>query len=177
LNKLFNGNRKFILIELETNIAQNITSKRVEKAISGYSINSQNGTVSEVESLGSGFRYCKLGEPLFDKFGNVREGVKFRELAFHIFFSETGVPLKEKTKFTSPFIGKYKGIAYYLLFNGILGDKSVNGGNVLTSKILSHLPIHNGQKIIFGESCRLGSARLKKENIIFKQIPYEIKTN
>lgn len=177
LNKIFNGNRKFILVELEEEIAKNVTAERIKRVINGYEVEKQNGTKEKVEGLGGGFRYCKLGEPLFDKFGNVRQGVKFRELAFHIFFSETGVPLKENTRFNSPLIGKYKGVAYYLLFNGILGDKSVNGGNVLTSKILSELPPHNGQKIIFGESCRLSSARLKKENIIFKQIPYEIKTS
>lgn len=177
LNKEDDGKRKFILVEIEPEIAKEVTAERVKRVIQGYSIPKSNGTSEEVEGFGSGFHYCKLAEPLFDKFGNIREGVKFRELSFHIFFSETGVPLKENTKFTSPFIGKYKGTAYYLLFNGILGDKSVNGGNVLTSKILSQLPVHNGQKIIFGESCRLGTARLKRENIIFKQIPYEIKTN
>lgn len=177
LNKVDGGNRKFILVELEEDIAKNVTAERIKRVINGYEVKKQSGTKEIVEGLGGGFRYCKLGEPLFDKFGNVRQGVKFRELAFHIFFSETGVPLKENTKFNSPFIGKYKGVAYYLLFNGILGDKSVNGGNVLTSKILSELPPHNGQKIIFGESCRLSSTRLKKENIIFKQIPYEIKTS
>lgn len=177
LNNIDKNNRKYILIELEENIAKNITSERVKRVINGYEVEKTNGTKEKVEGLGSGFRYCKLGEPLFDKFGNVHKGVKFRELAFHIFFSETGVPLKENTKFISPFIGKFKGTAYYLLFNGILGDKSVNGGNVLTSKILSELKSYNGQKIIFGESCRLSLARLKKENIIFKQIPYEIKTS
>ena len=84
--------------------------------------------------------YCKLAEPLFDRYGNVREGVTFKQLAYHIFFSETGVPLKENAKLNTPLIGKYKGTAYYLLFNGILGDKSVNGGNVLTSKVLECLP-------------------------------------
>lgn len=177
LNKEDGGKRKFILVELEEDIAKNVTAERIKRVINGYEVEKQNGTKEKVEGLGGGFRYCKLGEPLFDKFGNVRQGVKFRELAFHIFFSETGVPLKENTKFNSPLIVKYKGVAYYLLFNGILGDKSINGGNVLTSKILSELPPHNGQKIIFGESCRLSSARLKKENIIFKQIPYEIKTS
>ena len=175
LNKEDGGNRKFILVELEEDIAKNVTAERIKRVINGYEVEKPNGTKEKVEGLGGGFRYCKLGEPLFDKFGNVRKGVKFRELAFHIFFSETGVPLKENAKLTSPFIGKYNGVAYYLLFNGILGDLSVNGGNVLTSKILSELKSHNGQKIIFGESCRLSLARLKKENIIFKQIPYEIK--
>ena len=56
-----------------------------------------------------------------------------------------------------------------------VGDKKINGGNVLTSKILETLPKHNGSKIIFGEANRISSERLKKENIVFKQIPYEIK--
>ena len=177
LNKQFGGNRKFILIEIDENIAREITAERLKKVINGYSVQKQDRSLEHVEGLGSGFTYCKLGEPLFDKFGNVRQGVKFKELAYHIFFSETGVPLSEKAKLKTPLIGTYKGTAYYLLFNGILGDKSVNGGNVLTSKILESLPKHNGPKIVFGESNRLSLARLKKENIVFKQIPYEIKTS
>jgi len=184
LNKEDGGNRKFILVELEEKIAKEVTAERLKRVINGYTKNKNNlsasggnGNPEQVEGLGGGFRYCNLGEPLFDKFGNVRQGVKFKELARHVFFSENGVPLSEKVKLNNPLIGVYKGSAYYLLFNGILGDKTVNGGNVLTSRVLESLPMHNGTKIIFGESNRLSAARLKKENIVFKQIPYEIKTS
>jgi site-specific DNA-methyltransferase (adenine-specific)/adenine-specific DNA-methyltransferase len=177
LNKEDSGNRKFILVELDKKISNDITIKRIKNVINGYTVSKQNGNNEQVEGLGGGFRYCNLGEPLFDKFGNVRQGVKFKELARHIFFSENGVPLSEKAKLNTALIGTYKGVAYYLLFNGILGDKTINGGNVLTSRILESLPKHNGPKIIFGESNRLSAARLKKENIVFKQIPYEIKTS
>jgi hypothetical protein len=44
-------------------------------------------------------------------------------------------------------------------------------------KVLVNLPKHNGPKIIFGEGCRLGEARLRREQIIFKQLPYEIKVS
>jgi adenine-specific DNA-methyltransferase len=64
-----------------------------------------------------------------------------------------------------------------LLFNGVLGDKRPDGGNVLTSRILDELPAHEGPKVIYGEGCRLGSARLKRLNITFKQVPYEIKVS
>ncbi|MBI1938495.1 MAG: site-specific DNA-methyltransferase [Ignavibacteriales bacterium] len=177
LNKEDGGNRKFILVELEEKIAKEVTAERLKRVVNGYTTNKQNGNGDKVEGLGGGFRYCKLADPLFDQFGNVREGVTFKQLAYHVFFSETGVPLKENSKLNTPLIGTYKGVAYYLLFNGILGDKTVNGGNVLTSKVLEALPKHNGPKIIFGESNRLSAARLKKENIVFKQIPYEIKTS
>jgi len=177
LNESEDKKRKFILVELEEKIAKGVTSERIKRVITGYTIKKPNDTSQYVEGFGSGFRYCNLGVSLFDKFGNVREGVKFKDLARHIFFSETGSPLSEKAKLNTPRIGTYRGNAYYLLFNGILGDKSVNGGNVLTSKVLASLPKHNGLKIIFGEANRLGSDRLKKENVIFKQIPYEIKTS
>ena len=120
LNKVDGGNRKFILVELEERISKEVTAERLKRVISGYTAQKQNGNTEEVKGLGGGFRYCKLGEPLFDKFGNVREGVKFKELARHIFFSENGVPLSEKAKLNTPLIGIYKGVGYYLLFNGIL---------------------------------------------------------
>lgn len=177
LNKDDEGNRKFILVELEEDIAKNVTAERLKRVINGYEVKKQNGTVETVEGLCDGFRYCKLSDPLFDQFGNIREGVGFKQLAYHIFFSETGVPLKQNSKLDTPLIGKYKGTAYYLLFNGILGDKTVNGGNVLTSKVLENLTKHKGNKIVFGMASRLSASRLKKENIVFKQIPLEIKTS
>jgi adenine-specific DNA-methyltransferase len=77
---------------------------------------------------------------------------------------------------SSPLIGVCKGTAYYLLFNGVLGDKRPDGGNVLTGKVLGQLPPHDGPKVVYGEGCRLGAARLAREGIVFKQVPYEIKT-
>ena len=62
-----------------------------------------------------------------------------------------------------------------MLYNGILGDKRISGGNCLTSKLLAKLPKYNGKKIIYGEVCRLSAEKLLKENIIFKQTPYDIK--
>lgn len=174
LNKEDDGNRKFILVELEENICKEVTAERVKRVINGYEVEKLNGTIEIVEGLGGGFRYCKLTEPLFDELGSVNKEVKFEDLARHIFFSETGQPLPEKI-IKSPLIGIYDNTAYYLLYNGIMGDKTINGGNMLTGKILKELPEHNGQKIIFGEGTRLSLSRLRKEGIIFKQIPYEVK--
>lgn len=171
-----NSNRKFLLVELETDIAKNVTAKRLETIIDGYSTKKNSNTEKAIQGLNSGFRFSILSTPIFDKYGNVSEEVSFTQLAYHIFFSETGVPLKQNSKLNTPLIGKYKGTAYYLLFNGILGDKTVNGGNVLTTKVLENLPKHNGDKIVFGMASRLSAAKLKNESIVFKQIPVGIKT-
>lgn len=177
MNDADGGNRRFICIEMDAAIATTITAQRLTKVINGYHPAADN-TKEMVEGTGGGFRYVTLGEPLFDERGRVRDGVTFAELAAHVFFTETGEPLPKPIKRKrSPLIGICRGTAYYLLFNGILGDKKVDGGNVLTGPILESLPRHKGDggRVIFGEACRLGAARLKREGIKFRQIPYQIK--
>ena len=72
--------------------------------------------------------------------------------------------------------------AYYLLFNGILGDKRPAGGNVLTHAVLQSLlqlhaatPHPDAPLVVYGEACRLGAARLAQGNVVFKHIPYDVK--
>ena len=72
-------------------------------------------------------------------------------------------------------LGIHNGMAYYLLYNGILKDRRPQGGNVLTRAVLDLLPKHEGKKIIYGETSRLGQARLDAEQITFKQIPYDVR--
>ena len=77
----------------------------------------------------------------------------------------------------SPLLGIHEGTAYYLLYNGILGDRRPDGGNVLTKKVLAVLPPHDGPRIIYGESSRLHEETLKAMGIVFRQIPKEIPAN
>ena len=75
---------------------------------------------------------------------------------------------------TSPLLGIHQGRAIYLLYNGILKDKSVGGGNVLTQKVLDILPKHDGAKVIFAAANRLGAPKLAREQNVFKQTPYAL---
>ncbi|CRI66956.1 putative DNA methylase N-4/N-6 [Thiocapsa sp. KS1] len=143
---------------------------RVKKVIDGE----QGGISKSVEwKGGGGFRFYRLGDPVFDESGHVSPGIRFSTLAAHLWFSETGHPLVGKAE--RPFLGEHDGTAYYLLFNGILGDKRPDGGNILTSRILAEIPSFDGPKIVFGEGCRMGAERLAQERITFRHIPYEIK--
>jgi adenine-specific DNA-methyltransferase len=163
--------RKFVLIEMETKIAREVTSERVRRVASGY--NDLKGNYNK--GFGGGFRYCELDEPLFNESGKIRETVSFTDLARHVYFCETGEPLPGDGLFKTPFLGAYNGTGIYLLYNGILKDKSVNGGNVLNRAILAQLPPFEGQKIIYCAGCLLGKDRLQKERIIIRQTPYEVK--
>ncbi len=167
------GGRRFILVELEKDIAQEITVARARKTIEGYS----KADGSTVEGTGGGFRYCELGDPLFDEGGRIRQTVNFADLARHVYFSETGEPLPNNKVPETPFLGACRGVGIFLLFNGILGDKSANGGNVLTRAVLAGLPQFEGQKVIYCAGCLLGRERLQAERIIVRQTPYQVRVS
>ena len=167
-------NRQFILVEIEPKIAREVTAERVRRVAHGYT----NAKGEKIEGLGGSFRFCELGEPLFDEHGKIRETVSFGDLARHVYFTETGEPLpRERVSARSPFIGACRGVGIYLLYNGILADKSANGGNILTRAVLAQLPPFNGQKVIYCAGCLLGRDRLNSERIIVRQTPYEIKVS
>lgn len=163
--------RRFILVEMEPNIARNVTAERVRRVAEGYT----NAKGEHVDGLGGGFRYATLGEPLFDETGKIRDTVRFGDLARHVYFTETGEPLPRERVSNTPFLGECRGVGIYLLYNGILGDKSANGGNVLTRAVLAQLPPFDGPKVIYCAGCLLGKDRLQAEQIIIRQTPYEVK--
>lgn len=162
--------RRFIGIEMGD---QAIThcQPRLRQVVDG-----EQGGISKAVNWqgGGGFRFYRLGPPVFDSDGHINPEIKFHQMAAHIWFSETKTPFTESGNF-SPFLGIHNGVAYYLLFNGILGDKTSNGGNVLTYQILKILEPHDGPRIIYGEMTRISIERLKSMNIQFKQFPYDLK--
>ena len=165
--------RRWIMVE-ERAYCETLIANRMRAVIEG----TDKGGVTESTEWkgGGGYRFARIGATLFDPTGQVGTTVTFSELAQHIFFTETGEPLaSDALRKRSPLIGVCNSTAYYLLFNGILGDKRPDGGNVLTGLTLQSLPTHHGPRIIYGEGCRIGQTRLKREQVVFKQIPYEIK--
>ena len=163
--------RRFILIELEEKVAREVTSERIRRVAEGY----RNAKGEVVPGLGGGFRFCELGEPLFDELGQIRDTVRFGDLARHVWFTETGEPLPRERVPNSPLLGDFKGTAIYLLYNGILGDRSAAGGNILTRAVLAQLPPSDGPKIVYCAGCLLGQERLSAHRITVRQTPYGIR--
>lgn len=172
------GNRKFILIETEQHIASAITAKRLQKAIEGY-VPADSADADPVEGLGSGFRFCQLGEPLFDADGNVNAAVTYSDLAAHVFFCETGSPIPRRADGSSPLIGTFQGRAIYLLHSpDSVGIAAPSSGNVLTASVLEMLPVpdegFSGARIVYAEGCSVPEDRLQRSGVTFKQIPYQL---
>lgn len=165
--------RRFILLEMKPEIARNIAAKRMQRVIEGYA----NARGERVQGLDGGFRYCELGDQLFDADGQIRQSVTFSELARHVYFTETGEPLPRERVSKSPLLGISRGVAVYLLFNGILGDRRSNGGNILTRPMLAKLPEFDGPKVIYAAGCLLGKETRRSQRITFRQTPYEIKVS
>jgi site-specific DNA-methyltransferase (adenine-specific)/adenine-specific DNA-methyltransferase len=109
------GTRQFILVEMDANIAQNVTAERVRRASQGYAGASTSSARTELSSsastqsrtdtvrpelvegkkwvagLGGGFQFCTLSiEPLFTPQGQIRDDVSFAQLAEFVWFIETG---------------------------------------------------------------------------------------
>ncbi|KCZ66182.1 hypothetical protein L53_02355 [Hyphomonas sp. L-53-1-40] len=174
-NKRDGGNRKFILVEMDDTIARNVTAERLRRVIKGY--DKGDDPAKPVEGLGGGFRFCRMGTPLFDEFGDVATEVTFPDLAAHIFFSETGVPIPQKAK--GDFLGVFQDRAVYLLFDAAHAETPREAaGNVLTPDRLDALPAppepFEGQRVIYAEGCTVSKDRLKSAGAVFKQIPYQI---
>jgi adenine-specific DNA-methyltransferase len=171
------GNRRFILVEMDEGIARNVTAERVRRVSQGYT----NAKRQAVAGLGGGFQYCSLGKPLFDARGHIDPAVRFAELARFVWFVETGMGLpadrasRKPADTASPLLGVHQGRAVYLLYNGILSDRSIDGGNVLTTPLLEHLPAHDGPQVIYGARCAIGAERLRRLGIVFKQLPYHLR--
>ena len=177
------GNRRFILVEMDDAIARNVTAERVRRVAQGYT----NAKKQAVAGLGGGFQFCRLSaEPLFDADGQIRRDVTFAQLAEFVWFLETGAgsapslcpAATDKAEGRWPLLGIHAGRAVYLLYNGILKDRSDLGGNVLNQRTLALLnetaPGFAGPRVVYGARTRFDRKRLAALGITFHQLPYEL---
>lgn len=127
---------------------------------------------------GGGFRFYELGEAILKEDGSLAEGIPFEAMAAHVWFTETKTPYSPPEGKTTV-LGIHEGVAYALLYNGILRDRSVNGGNVLTRRTLETVRAdlagrECGKLVVYGEACRLMPQTLAALGIEFRQTPYDL---
>ena len=186
--------RRYIGIEMGDHAITHCVP-RLQKVIEG-----EQGGISKSVGWqgGGGFRFYRLGSPVFDAEGRICSDIQFPVLAAHVWFSETGRPWNGPRSSSgagarskpgeSPFLGIHDGRGQVLLYNGVLGDKRPGGGNVLTRATLALIreeiatvyPRFAKENAaypltVYGEQSRLTSATLGRERITFKQTPYDVK--
>jgi adenine-specific DNA-methyltransferase len=101
--------RRYIGIEMGEHAVTHCVP-RLKKVVDG-----EQGGISEAMKWqgGGGFRFYRLGEPVFDEEGKINRAISFSTLAAHVWFSETGTPLSGTPG--SPWLGAHDGTGYYLL--------------------------------------------------------------
>ena len=168
--------RRWIGIEMGEH-AKTHCAVRMKKVVDG-----EQGGISKAVKWqgGGGFRFYELGEAILKEDGSLTADIPFDVMAAHVWFTETKrpyVPPKAKTTV----LGVHDGTAYVLLYNGILMDRSVNGGNVLTRKTLEVIQadlegLDFKKVVVYGEACRLMASTLETMKIEFRQTPYDLVT-
>ena len=223
--------RRWIGIEMGEH-ARTHCLPRLEKVIAGegggisravgWGQPAADGTPWNAAQQGGGFRFMRLGEPIFDAAGHIHPDVRFATLAAFVWQQETGRAYDPQDAATgarpgTPLLGiHYENMssprlpderespfssescetapsapappqprpraAIYLLFNGILGDKRPDSGNVLTRDVLAALlalhaqsPAPQAPLTVYGEACRLGPARLAQAGVTFRHIPHDVR--
>ena len=176
--------RRWIGIEMGEHAATHCVP-RLQKVIDG-----EQGGISKAVNWqgGGGFRFMRLGDTVFDAQGHINPQVRFKALAAFVWQQETHTAYRAEAcgaRAGTPLVGVWEpsaegepATAYYLLYNGILGDRRPESGNVLTLAVLQAMKAgcwHAGPKVVYGEACRLGAARLAAEGVAFRQIPYELR--
>src|SRR3989338_4954400 len=154
LNKEDGGTRKFIMVEMEDAVAKNITAERVKRAIKKYDYK-------------DGFEYCELDKPLFSEHGQIEETCDFKQFATYIYFTETQTNIDPK-KIDANYIGELGTTEYYLIYKG-------KNKNDLNKSFLNKIRKTDSKKIIYADRCLIDDDVLASYNVVFKQIPYEVK--
>jgi len=191
LNKEDDGNRKFILVEME-DYADKITAERVRRVIKGIpaSKNFKEGT-------GGTFSYFELGEPI--EMESILRGENlpsFEEFAKYLFYTATGeefdlkvikkvippvsiepygkIPTKREKAINEHFryIGESSMYELYLMYNDNIEDLKLMA---LTLERAKSLGLHKGkQRLVFAPAKFVDNHTLTDLRIEFSQLPFEI---
>ena len=165
--------RRYIGVEMGEHCVTHC-QPRLVKVVDG-----EQGGISKSQNWtgGGGFRFYRLGAPLFNEEGLISREVTFKNLSAHIWFSETYSPIATGRTDTSAILGVHDDVAYVVL------HPESSSSEVLTSVVLRKLKeelelqgYSDVKKIVvYGESCRMGDDRLREQGVVFKQIPYDVK--
>ena len=164
--------RRWIGIEMGEH-AETHCLPRLQKVIAG-----EQGGISAAVGWqgGGGFQFMKLGPAIFTAQRRIAPDVSFAALAALVWHAETGQPAPHAL--SAALLGVHEGTACYLLYNGVLGDKRPEAGNVLTESVFSHLMAthpHTGPMVVYGEATQMGPARRAALGLTFRQLPYDLK--
>ena len=120
--------------------------------------------------LGGSFDFYELGEPIFDKEGNINSQIEEEKIREYVFYTETRTHLqRQRDTNTKYLLDTVDGVGYYFYYEKdeptTLSKSTL--GRVITEKA--------EQYIVYANCCTLSNSTLAKYNIVFKKISSDIK--
>lgn len=158
LNNEDNGNRNFIIIEME-DYAEEITANRIKKVIDS---NNEN-------KLNENFNFYEVGQPLLINNEVINENIGLEKIREYIFFIETRTQISQNATLSDNeyFIGEYNYAAYYFYYEK---DKI----STLNHEFLSTIKTKAEAYVVYADINVLSEEELNKYNIVFKKTPRDI---
>jgi adenine-specific DNA-methyltransferase len=167
LNAQDQGNRRFILIEME-DYADTITAERVRRVMSGYGEGNK-----QTAGLGGSFDYYTVGAAIFNPYDTLNEAVGVDVIHDYVSYSEdiaTKYRTAQNNAYTPYLLGlspETAWIFYYEPNTITCLDLDFLG----TLKFGANKP---ATAIIYADKCLFNKEFLTKHGIIFKKIPRDI---
>ena len=170
LNKEDEGERKFILVEME-DYANTITAERVRRVIKGVKT-----AKSELlkKGIGGSFSYFLLGDTIeMESLLRGKNLPSYTEFARYLFYTATGEEFNEKAiNEKTGFIGESRNYEAYLFYKA---DIDWLKKNALTLERCKALPkFKSKHRLVFAPAKYVDDHTLLEHRIDFCQLPYEI---
>lgn len=160
LNRKDNGNRKFILVEVE-DYAEDITAERVKRVLRA---DEKNGNHPH-----DGFDLWELGPEVFKAHGGINELAGLDNIRKYIWYTETQHTFGNAGSASKHFLGTWNHTVYYLLY-----DQAMTTTLDYDFLVTMDPSFQGEQYVIYADNCLLPSDFMQQKNIIFKKIPRDI---
>jgi len=177
LNKEDGGDRKFILVECEKDIADKITAERVRRVIKGVP---QAKSETLKAGLGGNFTFYTLGQEIDpEKILTGESMPDYETLAAHVFWLATGQTLPSKaTQRKDWFIGETATMRLYLIYQPdieFLGSKEAALTFEMGEAMKKSLKGTKQKAYVFAPAAYISHKDLHKLRLSFCQMPWSLR--
>jgi len=173
LNKEDDGNRKFILVEME-DYADKTTAERVRRVIRGVSTAKDERLK---QGVGGSFTFCNLGNEInIEKIITGESLPDYGGLAKYVFYTATGHSLDKEAKPRPDFfVGETDLYEIYLIYKPDIAFLRGNESALNDAKLKAIAERGSKkEKLVFATAKYMGQKELSDHNITFCQLPYAI---
>ena len=177
LNKVDDGNRRFILVECEE-YADSITAERVRRVIRGVPA-ARDAALRE--GLGGSFTYCTLGEPIdIEKMLTGESLPPFASLAAYLLHTASGLSAGEAALQPQNDDGLFHTAGstdYYLVYEPDIDWLRTDAAMLdedRAKRIAAACETRGSRAVVFAAGQYMGQRALSRLRITFCRLPYEL---